>query len=116
MVTAFYEKIRQGEILGSIFNETIKEEKEWDKHLKTLTNFWYTNLFGIRAYKGNPTQKHIEVDHNFSNSLSSKHFERWLYLWEETLKNLFSRTRAEKAYFVAEKITSFQIIAIYKHR
>ena len=47
LVNTFYGKIRQDELLGPIFNGHIAEEK-WPEHLWKLTNFWETNLFGVK--------------------------------------------------------------------
>ena len=42
LVRAFYAKIRQDELLGPIFNESIQD---WEPHLEKLTDFWEGNLF-----------------------------------------------------------------------
>ena len=64
LVHTFYSKIRKDDLLGPIFNAHISEE-EWPQHLIKLTDFWETNLFGVRKFKGSPTKKHLKVDKKF---------------------------------------------------
>lgn len=115
LVHAFYTKIRRDELLGPIFNSTIPNEK-WDEHLIKLTDFWESNLFGIRKFKGNPTQKHIDLDMRMQNSIEQKHFSHWIHLWFETINELFEGERAEKAKNAARKMSTMQFIAIWKNR
>ena len=60
LVHTFYDKIRKDDLLGPIFNSHIAED-QWPEHLEKLTDFWETNLFGIPKFKGNPSQKHLNV-------------------------------------------------------
>ncbi len=55
LVHQFYTKIRADEEIGFYFNEMITD---WDAHLEKLTDFWETNLFGVKKYKGNPLAVH----------------------------------------------------------
>ena len=75
LVNSFYSKVRVDELLGPIFNAHISDDK-WPEHLDKLTDFWETNLFGVAKFKGNPTQKHINVDKNLNYSIEQKHFGR----------------------------------------
>ena len=50
LVNTFYSKIRKDELLGPIFNSHISEN-QWPHHLMKLTDFWETNLFGVRKFK-----------------------------------------------------------------
>ncbi len=96
LVHAFYGKIRSHETLGPIFNSHITDT-DWPIHLNKLTDFWETNIFGIPKFKGNPTQKHIQVDKNLHHKVSFNHFEQWLALWTETLDEMFEGENAIKA-------------------
>lgn len=58
-------KIRKDDKLGPIFNSYIAEDNR-GAHFDTLSDFWETNLFGVVNFKGNPTQKHINVDKNLN--------------------------------------------------
>lgn len=115
LVKVFYEAIKNDELLGPVFKFHIAEN-EWEDHIDKLTDFWLTNLFGVRAFKGNPSLKHINVDENLKNSISKVHFNHWLHLWNLTIDSLYHCERAKKAKYMAEKIAYAQHAVIIKHR
>ena len=86
LVNTFYVKVRKDELLGPIFNEIVKD---WDHHLSHLTDFWETNLLGIRKYKGNPMQAHIDVDKKTDRKITQGYFGHWLHLWFSTIDEHF---------------------------
>ncbi len=57
LVNTFYSKIRKDALLGPIFNTHISEESMASIIWMKLTDFWETNLFGVRKFKGSPTTK-----------------------------------------------------------
>ncbi|NJC26983.1 group III truncated hemoglobin [Neolewinella antarctica] len=115
LVHAFYRKIRTDDILGPIFNNRIPNDK-WPDHLVKLTDFWETNLFGVARFKGNPTQKHVELDRDMNHAIGTLHFDRWLALWRKTVDELFVGERAAKAKATAERIGSVQLRVIERYR
>jgi len=115
LVNTFYAKIRKDKLLGPIFNGHIPEEK-WSKHLSKLTDFWETNLFGIAKFKGNPSQKHKEVDVALGYTIEQIHFGKWLQLWFETVNELYEGTLAKKAKESARKMSTGQFLAIWHNR
>jgi hemoglobin len=74
LVNTFYSKIREDEMLGPIFNKHIPEDK-WPEHLSKLSDFWESNLFDVRKFKGNPSAKHINVDKNSGHTIEQVEFE-----------------------------------------
>lgn len=115
LVNRFYGKIRKDNMLGPIFNSHIPEEA-WPEHLKKLTDFWETNLFGVPKFKGSPSQKHIQVDHNLDYGITPAHFGRWINLWFETIDELFEGDLAFRAKNVARKMSTGQYMVIWHHR
>lgn len=115
LVNAFYAKIREDDMLGPIFNSHIPEEK-WPEHLSKLTDFWETNIFGVIRFKGNPTQKHLQVDRNLNHAIEPAHFERWLQLWFETVDELYDGENAERAKNSATRMARAQFMMITQHR
>lgn len=113
LVNSFYSKVRVDELLGPIFNAHISDDK-WPEHLDKLTDFWETNLFGVAKFKGNPTQKHINVDKNLNYSIEQKHFGRWLQIWFETIDELYEGEYADKAKNSARKMSTGQYLAIWQ--
>src|SRR5690606_7070364 len=115
LVNSFYSKVRVDQLLGPIFNAHISDDK-WPEHLDKLTDFWETNLFGVAKFKGNPTQKHINVDKNLNYSIEQKHFGRWLQIWFETIDELYEGEYADKAKNSARKMSTGQYLAIWQQR
>lgn len=113
LVTAFYKEIRKDEILGPIFNNSIKD---WEHHLQLITNFWETSLLGIKTYKGDPFITHQKVDKNTNNTITMLHFGIWLNLWSETVDTYFKGEIANMAKRRARKMSSFMFIKIFEGR
>ncbi len=115
LVNTFYAKIRQDDLLGPIFHAHIPDDK-WPEHLEKLTDFWETNLFAVKRFKGNPTKKHIAVDKNLNHSVEQKHFGKWLQLWFETINELFEGERANKAKESARQMAHGQFMMMWRSR
>ncbi|HEX5553115.1 MAG TPA: group III truncated hemoglobin [Chitinophagaceae bacterium] len=97
LVDEFYGKVRSDELLGPIFEEKIGDH--WDRHLDTMYRFWQTVLLDEgRTYFGNPFMKHAPLP------IYERHFERWLYLWKETLQKEFEGNKVDEAYDRASKM------------
>lgn len=113
LVNNFYAKVRKNEEIGYFFNQMIND---WDEHLEKLTDFWETNLFFKRKYKGNPKVAHQRVDQNFNGSIEQKHFGVWLNLWFETLDEHFEGELANRAKNNARNMASHIFMQIYINR
>lgn len=115
LVHQFYGRIRKDELLGPIFNAHISEAK-WPLHLEMLTDFWESNLFGVRKFTGRPLQKHLQVDRNLNYSIVQEHFERWLQLWFSTIDYLFEGERAEQAKELSIRIGQAQFMMMWRQK
>lgn len=110
LVDNFYEKVRKDDILSDVFNTVIKD---WDSHLIKLKNFWGSVLLGADSYFGNPFMKHmglktqstnldldnkvtLENGSKINTPITKEHFKVWLELFEETCKEVFVESEAEK--------------------
>lgn len=113
LVNTFYGKVRQHEALGPIFNGVIHD---WPEHLEKLTDFWNTNLFFVKAYKGNPLRAHLDVDKQFNHSIEQAHFGNWLQLWFETLDELFIGRNSEIAKTRARSMAHIMFLRIFNAR
>ena len=107
LVHSFYARVRQDELLGPIFNESISEE-EWAAHLEKLVDFWETVLFSVPKFKGNPVTAHQKVDEQQSYSIEPKHFGKWIQLWYSTIDSLFTGEKAQRAKDNARKMSTGQ--------
>jgi len=115
LVHRFYDKIRDDALLGPVFNSHIPDE-DWPAHLVKLTDFWETNLMGVRKFKGSPSQKHIEVDKNLNYKTNQVHFGKWLQLWFETIDELYVGDLADKAKRAARKMATGQFLVMWRNR
>ena len=94
-VDSFYEKIRQDELLATVFNEKIQN---WPQHLEKMYAFWQTVLLGKHAYNGSPFPPHAKLPINHI------HFTKWLELFVSTIDKLFIGNKAKEAKWRAEKM------------
>lgn len=113
LVSKCYEKVKKDDILGSFFNETIKD---WDAHLDHLTTFWESRLFLKTKDYRNPIETHVKVDANHNNSITELHFGLWLNIWLQAIDELFEGHYAEKAKRRARKMGTFLYLKIFEAR
>jgi hemoglobin len=96
LVDTFYNKVREDNLIGPIFNERI--QNRWPEHLSKMYTFWQTVLLGEHTYYGSPFPPHAQLP------IDPIHFERWLALFAETLNELFSGEVANEAIWRANKM------------
>jgi len=113
LVHQFYNKIRADREIGFYFNDIITD---WDLHLEKLTDFWETNLFGVRKYKGNPHAVHNEVDAHFNEKITTNEFGIWLNHWFQTIDEYFEGENADTLKRRARKMSTFLFISMFQHR
>ncbi len=98
LVNEFYNKVQMDEVLAPLFAHL-----NWPHHLPVMYNFWSSILLGDQTYEGNPFQKHVSLP------VVSLHFERWLKLFHQTIRENFAGPKAEEAITRAQNIaTLFQ--------
>lgn len=98
LVTTFYGKVREDELIGDFFNKTISD---WPHHFEQLTDFWEGNLLMKPIFRGRPGAKHIMVDRSFDGAIEKIHFARWLNLWHQTLDEGFTGPKVDDAKTIA---------------
>lgn len=89
LVDTFYGKVRQDDLLGSIFNGIIGDR--WPEHLERMHRFWGTVLINEGAYTGSPLRPHLHMP------IGAAHFQRWLMLFLATVDELFEGPVADLA-------------------
>lgn len=85
LVTSFYKKVIVDPLIGYIFNDIAKVD--WPKHMPVMFDFWESALFGTGVYTGNPIVIHKALNQQIP--LTNTHFERWLFLFDTTVDELF---------------------------
>ncbi|WMI64864.1 group III truncated hemoglobin [Aestuariibaculum sp. YM273] len=113
LVSSFYDKVRQDDVLGPFFNKVITD---WDAHIEKLTTFWESSLFLKTKYLGNPLEVHVKVDQENNHGVTNEHFGLWLNLWFQTINELFEGDYAENAKRRARKMGTFLYMEIFKAR
>jgi hemoglobin len=108
LINRFYEKVRQDEIIGYIFNDVAKVD--WPGHLPVMYNFWESVLFYTAVYNGNPMLLHIQL--NNKTPLTAHHFKQWLLLFNSTVDELFTGEKAELAKQRAASIATMMQVKI----
>ena len=96
LIQNFYAKVRKDELLAPVFNEVITGD--WSEHLETMCRFWNTMLLYTRTYNSDPMSKHLPLP------LSNEHFEKWIYLFQETVDDFFKGKVANDAKETADNI------------
>lgn len=86
LVATFYDKLLEDKVTRPVF-----EDLNMPEHLPKITDFWCMVLFNDTNYKGNPFNKHVHLN------LKKKHFERWLFHFENTINSNFEGEKAELA-------------------
>ncbi|GGZ90964.1 group III truncated hemoglobin [Algibacter mikhailovii] len=117
LVSSFYDKVRNDDVLGPFFNNLISD---WDGHIEKLTTFWESSLFMTRKlehkYHGDPLAAHVKVDQDNNHCITELHFGLWLNLWFQTIDELFIGEYAENAKRRARKMGTFLYLKIFEAR
>lgn len=102
LVNRFYEKVRDDETLGFIFDKVAKVD--WPKHLPKMYAFWQTVLFRDGGFRGDPIGKHAQLVP--LTRMGRGQFDRWLELFEETVDELFEGENADHIKRCAEDMAN----------
>jgi hemoglobin len=100
LVRAFYGRALEDPVIGFIFVDVARLDLE--AHVPRITSFWETILLGHRAYAGGAFRPHAAL--HAKVPLRHGHFERWLWLWRNTVDELFAGERAELAKAHADRV------------
>lgn len=91
LVDRFYEKVRDDQTLGFIFDKVARVD--WPAHLPKMYDFWQTVLFRDGGFRGDPIGKHARLVP--LTAMGREQFDRWLELFVETVDELFSGENAD---------------------
>lgn len=104
-VTDFYDRVKQDDIIGVIFNDVVR--MNWEEHIPLITDFWETILLDNPVYAKNAMEKHYHVNKIFP--LQQSHFDRWLKLFSDALDQHFAGPVVELAKKRANSIASIML-------
>jgi hemoglobin len=86
MVNTFYDKVFKDELLSPHFTHV-----DFKHHMPRMIDFWCFTVLDEGSFRGNIFDKHAPL------KIDQTHFDRWLFLFEENMKELFSGVKAEMA-------------------
>lgn len=99
LVDTFYNRVREDDLIGPVFNRVVAD---WPEHLAKLKDFWSAVMLGTGRFKGNPMMAHMPIP-----EMDKDHLVRWLTLWQQTIFEIFEPEVAEiflgKAIMVGER-------------
>jgi hemoglobin len=114
IVRVFYEKVKEDALLSPIF---LSQITHWDAHLEKITNFWEQSVFMKRGlYYGHPIQAHLEVDAKANYVINPTHFGQWLYLWINTINDMFEGELADIMKNQARKMQTAIYLKMFEHK
>lgn len=112
LVDQFYEKVVVDPVIGYFFNEVVK--LDWEKHIPIMYDFWETVLLAKARYKGSPIPVHIALFKK--EELKPEYFERWIQLWETTVRKNFSGEKANEAVQRAKLMGELMMVKIKRSK
>ena len=96
LVTNFYARVRDDEVLGPIFARHVRD---WDLHLPKMVDFWSSALRRTARYRGTPMPVH-----NALPGLDAALFARWLRIFRATTAAQGNAALQSRADELAERI------------
>jgi len=90
MLTAFYKKAFEDELIGRFFIEVVP--LDLTTHIPVITDFWEAIVFNTHGYRKNVMEVHQHI-HQLSN-IKKEHLERWVKLFTETIDEMFEGEKA----------------------
>jgi hemoglobin len=87
LIRAFHARVREDRLLAPIFESRIAD---WEPHLDNMFAFWSSLTLHTGRYHGQPMAKHMPL------LMDSRHFDRWLALFEETARKVCPAAAAER--------------------
>jgi hemoglobin len=105
VVVEFYRRARRDDRLGPVFEAHVGD---WGAHLMRMTDFWSAALLRTGRYSGRPVERHRGID-----GLSAGHFDRWIELFEDTVRDLCP-PREAKAFLVRARLKREGMIKVLR--
>jgi len=96
---AFYARATRDEQLGPVFERIGPFPRGgWPVYIARLEGFWRAVTGGPSAYRGQPGPAHGSL------GIGPAHFDRWLSLWEDTLREELPPTEAQALLHLARRM------------
>lgn len=100
LLRRFYGRVLEDEVLSEPFTNV--RTKGLESHIPVMADFWETMLFRAGLYRGRVLDAHRGVHDR--TAVSSRHFLRWLTMWNDTVDAMYRGPIAEHAKVQAGRI------------
>jgi hemoglobin len=104
VVVEFYRRARRDDRIGPVFEARVHD---WDAHLARMNDFWSAALLRTGRYSGQPVEPH-----RFIPGITATHFDRWLDLFEATVRDLCAPAHAEAFLVRARRMRDGMIMVL----
>ena len=102
LLRAFYGRALVDPLLRHVFVDVVHMDLE--AHLPVIADFWQKVLFDTGTYSGRTMEVHRRIHRRVP--LTEGHFDRWLELWGETVRDGFRGPVADQAVVHATRIAA----------
>ena len=106
LVGAFYEKVKNDKVLGSTFERIIG--RNWDGHVARMSVYWNALILEKKHDYEKQFQQYAKLP------IGKKYFERWTFLFFQTVNENFAGSNADEAKLAAIKI-ALHFEPLYRH-
>lgn len=106
LVYGFYDRVRGDALLGPVFEEALAGR--WDEHLPKMCRFWGSLVLGSKTYRGNVQQAHMPL-----TGIEPQHFNRWLYLFLDTVESRYEPAASVRFMEPALRIAQSLQLSLY---
>jgi len=92
-MTSFYTKAIEDKDLGPYFIHELSDDitdDDWAHHIELLADFWLAKILGEDTYYGNFVGAHVKMPR-----ITDRSFVRWIELFTQTLKEVYTQDTAE---------------------
>jgi hemoglobin len=110
LLVTFYEAALLDPLLGPVFATA---GMRLDTHLPRIAAFWQVTLLGTGTYSGSPLALHRRAA--AASGLGQAHFDRWLLLWERTVRSMFTGPTATRAVSEAQRMAVGMLRDLDRH-
>ena len=100
LIQTFYQRLLEIPEMEVLFREVAQIDLK--EHLPLIGDFWESNLFFTKVYRRNTMEKHLSLHQK--SPLTAQHFQTWLQIFDQTVDELFSGTKANLAKTRAQSI------------
>ena len=104
VIVDFYQRARRDGLLGPVFEAHVHD---WEAHLERMNGFWSSALLRTGEYSGKPVEQHRAI-----SDLNPEHFDRWVELFEATVRDLCPPKNREAFFVRARRMRDAMIMVL----